>query len=157
MILLFAAWPIFPSLMGCHIMLNLSHRLREREKERGYIKGPHYIGDDSGAWTCVLEDINSEMQKGFRFFFLPFKLDSTRTKDSFISSAVRTSYLQVKCKVCGLIRTFMLTMQMLLRQFKSLVHRILEWIFTFTRGWFFITLVNLWSLLEGYQQVEMTQ
>lgn len=59
--------------MGCHIMLNLSHRLREREKERGYIKGPHYIGDDSGAWTCVLEDINSEMQKGFRFFFPPFQ------------------------------------------------------------------------------------
>lgn len=84
-------------------MLNLSHPLWEREKDRGYIKGPHYIQDDFGAWTCVLEDINSEVQKGFRFFF-PFKLDSKRTKDSFISSAVRISNLQVKYNVYSLIR-----------------------------------------------------
>lgn len=103
----FAAWPISLSLMGCHIMLNLSHPLWEREKDRGYIKGPHYIQDDFGARTCVLKDINSEVQKGFRFFF-PFKLDSKRTKESFISSAVRISNLQVKYNVYSLIRTLQL-------------------------------------------------
>lgn len=53
---------------------------RAGEKDRGYIKGPHYIQDDSGAWTCPRGYINSEVQKGFRFFF-PFKLDSKITKD----------------------------------------------------------------------------
>lgn len=102
--MLFAAWPISPSLMGCHIILNLSHQLREREKDRGYIKGPHYIQDDFGAWTCVLEDKNSEVQRGFRFF--PLSSSTVREPKTNLSPspAVRISHLQVKYNVSGLIR-----------------------------------------------------